>query len=768
MPRILPIGIDLGTTFSVIAYVDDSGKSVVLRNAEGEILTPSVVLFSDSEVVVGRHARTALFINPDLVAEWVKRDMGAPYYSRPIHGQYLPPEVIQACILRKLKADIVQRLTADPHVVITVPAYFDEPRRKATADAGEMAGLKVLDIVNEPTAAALAFGEKLGYLTPVGTPREEMNVLVYDLGGGTFDVTLLHLAPGRVDTIATDGDVQLGGHDWDLRLVDYLCEQFRKAHRLDPRQDPIAANRVLAAAIDAKHALTARNRTTVQVEYGGLTAEIPVSRELFNELTADLLERTAYTTRQLIADAKMEWKDVSRVLLVGGSTRMPMVIDMLRKMTGIEPDRTVNPDEAVARGAALYAAYLLARRGEPGVTAHFEVTNVNSHSLGIEGIDPETMRKTNVILIPRNTRLPAKFTERFMTKTENQRSIVIQVLEGESSLPGECTAIGRTVIRDLPAGLPKGWPVDVTFEYGTNGRLSVRAVVPGTHHKATLEMERSAGLSSAGIAGWRQLVESGAGFEAFRAASQQLQPAASANWQPAASFPPISPSAPSAVATADQPATTVALPTPYGAATGAGTPAAQGLAGHVGIIAQPAGAAAAGYSGAAPGTGAAATGAAAAGRPAGAAVSAGPAAAAPGLGAIPLPLPPAMQGPLAAQPPGTAGSSAAAGGLPHGAGAAAIGPSGIPLPGAAGAQPAVAATALGAQAVATASGPGVGARMANAEAARKLTIRLQIPRWLFSAVGYVVSAVLGLALGAVVLWLVRPDALRHLLKLFGG
>jgi len=767
MPRILPIGIDLGTTFSVIAYVDESGKSVVLRNAEGEILTPSVVLFSDAEVVVGRHARTALFINPDLVAEWVKRDMGAPYYSRPIHGQYLPPEVIQACILRKLKADIVQRLTADPHVVITVPAYFDEPRRKATADAGEMAGLKVLDIVNEPTAAALAFGEKLGYLTPGGTPREEMNVLVYDLGGGTFDVTLLHLAPGRVDTIATDGDVQLGGHDWDLRLVDYLCEQFRKAHRLDPRQDPIAANRVLAAAIDAKHALTARNRTTVQIEYGGLTEEIPVWRELFNELTADLLERTAYTTRQLIADAKMEWKDVSRVLLVGGSTRMPMVVDMLRKMTGIEPDRTVNPDEAVARGAALYAAYLLARRGEPGVTAHFEVTNVNSHSLGIEGIDPETMRKTNVILIPRNTRLPAKFTERFMTKTENQRSIVIQVLEGESSLPSECTAIGRTVIRDLPAGLPKGWPVDVTFEYGTNGRLSVRAVVPGTHHKATLELERTAGLSTTGIAGWRQLVESGAGFAAFRAASQQLLPAAAAGGQPGASFPPTSPATAPAVATTDQSATTVALPTPYGAA-GAGTTAAQSFAVHAGIGAPSAGAAAAGPGGAAPASSAAATGAAAAGGPAGAAVAAGPASAAPGLGAIPLPLPPAVQGSLAAQTPGTAGSWTAAGGPPHGAGAAAIGPSGLPLPGAAGAQPAVAANALGAQAVATASGPSLGARMANAEAARKLTIRLQIPRWLFSAVGYVVSAVLGLALGAVVLWLVRPDALRHLLKLFGG
>lgn len=752
MPRIIPIGIDLGTTFSVIAYVDESGKSVVLRNAEEEILTPSVVLFSDSEVVVGRHARTALFINPDLVAEWVKRDMGAPYYSRPIHGQYLPPEVIQACILRKLKTDIVRQLCPDPHVVITVPAYFDEPRRKATADAGEMAGLKVLDIVNEPTAAALAFGEKLGYLTPVGTPREEMNVLVYDLGGGTFDVTLLHLASGRVDTIATDGDVQLGGHDWDLRLVDYLCEQFRATHGLDPKQDPIAANRVLAAAIDAKHALTARNRTTVQIEFGGKTSEIPVTRELFNELTADLLERTAYTTRQLIADAKMQWKDVSRVLLVGGSTRMPMVVDMLRKMTGIEPDRTVNPDEAVARGAALYAAYLLSKRGEPGMSVHFEVTNVNSHSLGIEGIDPETMRKTNVILIPRNTRLPAKFTERFMTKTENQRSIVIQVLEGESSLPAECTAIGRTAIRDLPAGLPKGWPVDVTFEYGTNGRLSVRAVVPGTHHKATLELERTAGLSSAGIAGWRQLVESGAGFEAFRAASQQLQSAAATSWPSPQSFPPAAAAAASAAASAGHWLATAASTPPVGIGAGGAVAPAEPAGGTSAGTAQMASTVAAGADSAL--------------------ATSGAQAAAHGLGAIPLPLPPTVQMPSAGHAPATAAGVAAAGAVPPGGAAVPVPTSGMPLS-AGGAQPGAAATTLSPRSISPQSmgttGPStVAARMANAEAARKLTIRLQIPRWLFGAIGYVVSAILGLALGSLVLWLVRPDVFSKLVSILKG
>ena len=515
-----PVGIDLGTTFSAVAWVDDSGHTSMIRNAEGDLLTPSVVLFTDQEVSVGKEARTATTVHPELVAEWVKRDMGLPYYTRAIHGQKLPPEVIQACILRKLKQDVVRTLGRLDRVVITVPAYFDEPRRKSTADAGEMAGLKVLDIVNEPTAAALSFGELLGYLTPGGAPKKEMTLLVYDLGGGTFDATLLRLSPGKIETIATDGDVQLGGHDWDMRMAEYVADQFKKTHRVDPRQDMAAMNRILAAVIDAKHTLSARSRTMVRVELVGRSMEIPVTRELFNEMTGDLLERTAYTTRQLLTAARMKWKDVSRLLLVGGSTRMPMVSDMLRKMSGIEPDHTVNPDEAVARGAALYASYLLAKEG--GKTHDFSITNVNSHSLGVEGIDQQTMRKTNVVLIPRNTPLPSKLTERFVTKLENQRSIALKVLEGESSLPGECTMIGRTVIRNLPEGLPKNWPVEVTFEYGTNGRLTVNAIVPGTHQGATLDIERTVGISNDGIARWKQTIDAAPGFDAFEAMVQDV------------------------------------------------------------------------------------------------------------------------------------------------------------------------------------------------------------------------------------------------------
>ena len=533
----IPIGIDLGTTNSAVAWVDETGRSMMVRNAEGDLLTPSVVLFDDTEVVVGKEARTSAAVHPDNVAEWVKRDMGSPVYSRAIRGQYMPPEVIQACILRKLRADLVASVGPEASVVITVPAYFDEPRRKGTADAGEMAGLRVLDIVNEPTAAALAFGEIRGYLSPSGGATEEMTVLVYDLGGGTFDVTLLRLRPGDVRTLATDGDVQLGGHDWDMRLLNHVADSFREAHGADPRDDPSGARRLYREVVEAKHTLSARSRATIRVEHAGRSMSIEVTREEFESLTAGLLERTAHTTRQLLQTANVEWTQVSRVLLVGGATRMPRVQQMLQQLSGLEPDHTVNPDEAVARGAALYASHLLAERAGEGPGSHFQVTNVNSHSLGVEGIEQETLRKTNVVLIPRNTPLPARFTERFITRTPGQRSIVIQVLEGENTQPDECTLIGRTVIRDLPPGLPMGWPVDVTFEYGANGRLKVHGAVPGTHREVELRIEREVGLTGEGVSRWQRTVSSAPGFDAFESMLDEVlnlgEPA-----QPASPSPP--------------------------------------------------------------------------------------------------------------------------------------------------------------------------------------------------------------------------------------
>ena len=433
------VGIDLGTTLSAAAYVSDTGQSTMVRNGQGEILTPSVVLFEQDKIVVGEKVRAVTSSRPEVVADYAKRDMGSKTYSRPILGGKLPPEVIQAYILKQLKRDIDAISNEKYSVVITVPAYFDEPRRQATADAGQMAGLDVMEIVNEPTAAALAFGEHLGYLGLTGMPRNAMTVLVYDLGGGTFDVTLVQFQPGGIICLATDGDVRLGGRDWDGRIVNWLAEHFVKDHNIDLRKSPGTNAELFNVAEGAKRALSVRPTTTIHIKFDGRESSVDLTRDIFEDLTADLLERTAFTTRQLLAAAKKNWSSIDRILLVGGSTRMSMVVSMLEEQSGITPDRSVNPDEAVARGAALYAHYLLA---EDSRQSKIQIVSVNSHSLGIEGTNVETSRREHAILIPRNTTLPAQCSRRCVTSKHNQRSVVVTVLEGESSDPSNCIVIG--------------------------------------------------------------------------------------------------------------------------------------------------------------------------------------------------------------------------------------------------------------------------------------------------------------------------------------
>jgi molecular chaperone DnaK len=505
-----PLGIDLGTTYSAVATVTDSGRTVMVPNSEGQILTPSVVFFDEDSIIVGNAAKQHALVNIDSVAICPKRDMGKKYYSRPIRGQQLPPEVIQATILKQLKDDAVAIHGGEMAVVITVPAYFDEPRRRATAHAGEMAGLNVLDIVNEPTAAALAYGEQLGYLDEkTGAALKPLRILVYDLGGGTFDVTLLDLRPGDVKTLATDGDVKLGGRDWDEVLANYGADCFYQAHGLDPRSDNQAWLNVIQHAEQVKQALTFQQQAILEIRHSGYTQAVAVTRDTFEELTEALVERTAYTCRQMIQTAGATWETVDRIILVGGSTRMPMISKMLLELTKKPPERGVHPDEAVARGAAIYARHLLYKnsQGDGPAASSFKVTNVNAHSLGIEGLDQQTQRKQNVIIIPRNTPLPAKKVDKFVTKRENQTSIVVSVLEGESREPTHCSLIGRAVVRDLPPQLPKGWPIQVTYEYRENGRLAVHASVPGTEQSVSMELENSTGMSNARVRRWRTIFD---------------------------------------------------------------------------------------------------------------------------------------------------------------------------------------------------------------------------------------------------------------------
>jgi molecular chaperone DnaK len=501
--RTLAVGIDLGTTFSVVAYLDHLGRPVTVSDLEGERLTPSVVLMEDYAVIVGREAFRAIGSESDDVAQCAKRDMGRRMFHKSLRGRQYPPEALSAWILNKLRIDSQQQIGPYSQVVITVPAYFDEVRRKATQDAGYIAGLDVIDIINEPTAAALAYWFQAGLLQPDGTTRETQHIMVYDLGGGTFDVTVMRIEDADFLVLATDGDVHLGGHDWDQRLVDLVADEFVLKFGMDPREDPNVEGRLWRECEEAKRTLSARKQATLRCTYNERSLRLDVTRQMFEKLTLDLLERTEFTARQTLQAARLVWSDIDRILLVGGASRMPAVSEALRDMSGKEPCRSISPDEAVAHGAALYAGSLLDRYHAKPPSLH--ITNVNSHSLGVVAVNPKRRENVNAIIIPRNTALPASIKRRFWTGKNNQRKVLVEILEGEGSSPEECSQVGE-LVQNLPVGLPRGTPVDVFFQYGENGRLTVRVAVEGKGELVKHEVHRENSLTVEQLNSWRKYV----------------------------------------------------------------------------------------------------------------------------------------------------------------------------------------------------------------------------------------------------------------------
>lgn len=500
------IGIDLGTTYSAVACVDETGKPYCIPNLDGDMLTPTAVLVDDHDIVIGREAVIAAATEPEAYAECFKRDVGAPVYRRGVRGVHVPPQILSAMVLEQLKGDAERRLGNVRRAVITVPAFFDEARRKATQDAGRMAGLEVLDIINEPTAAALAYGCQHGLLdanVEAGEPSaaSPTRILVYDLGGGTFDVTILEIAGNTFRAIATDGDVQLGGKDFDERIVQHLAERFIEQHGIDPRTDARDAAQLWMDAQRVKHTLSQRSRTTAVVFHAGVRCSVEITRDQFEQLTRDLLERTETTTSLVIRDAGLSWNDLDRVLVVGGSSRMPGVTQMLQQVTGRQVDCSLSPDEAIAHGAALHAAMLT--RKPTATLPKIDLVNVNSHSLGIRGIDPSG-RRVNAIMIPKNTPLPCKQIKSFSTAEQDQRSVKVIVLEGESHRPEDCIELGDCVIRDLPPGLPKGTKIEVTYRYSSDGRVAVAARIPETRQSAHVDIRRTADVELDDLDSWRK------------------------------------------------------------------------------------------------------------------------------------------------------------------------------------------------------------------------------------------------------------------------
>ncbi len=503
----LVIGIDLGTTFSVVACLDRGGMPQTILNAEGDLSTPSVVYFEQDQVVVGKEAVKASVYEPESVLQHIKREMGKPFCDKPIRGTRLPPEVVQAAVLQKLRSDAQVKLGGVQEAVITVPAFFNEPRRKATMDAGRLAGLKVLDIINEPTAAAIAYGVQAGFVSTAGEAKQAQKILVYDLGGGTFDVTLMQLNGCQYTAVATDGDVQLGGIDWDRRIADLVADHFVEQHGNDPRKDQVTLQMLLKEAEDAKRALSTRTSVTIRFNYQGKRVQVTLTREEFEALTSDLLQRTVFTVERLLRAARLQFSDVTRVLLIGGSTRMPMVQQTLEQISGQRVDRSMSPDEAVAHGAALYAGFL--RQGSRAADRSLVVKNVNSHDLGVLGIEKATGMKRRRIMIPRNTTLPARSKSTFVTHRGNQRTVAVHVVEGGDDSGKNATIIGKCLVSNLPPKLPAKTPVVVQFFYAANGRLSVKASLPETGLESSVSVERESGMSEESLQQWEQRLAAG-------------------------------------------------------------------------------------------------------------------------------------------------------------------------------------------------------------------------------------------------------------------
>lgn len=491
------VGIDLGTTYSAVAYLNAHGKVEIIPNDRSQPVTPSVVMFpedKDEEPIVGDRAKRLARFAPDRVVEHVKRHMGDPSWAYKIDGNSYTAEEVSAIILRDLKQTASRHLSRPvTDAVITVPAYFDDGERHATKLAGELAGFNVLGILNEPIAAALAYG--------LDHSVEKGRILVYDLGGGTFDVTVVDVEGGNIKVIATDGVRLLGGIDWDSKLMDYVAHEFMVQYGTDPREETKSAQRLADEVEAAKRSLSAHQRAKLFLECGEVAGQVPITRQKFEDLTEGLLLQTEAYTETVLEKAEMTWDQVDRILLAGGSTRMPMVRAMLRELSGKEPDTSLNPDECVAIGACYYAAKLR-DKGEVSLKGVSEldavinkvaqdivVENVASHSIGILTVI-DGLRQ-NLVMIREQTPLPAEVTRYFATHSDHQVTVEIKVLQGDSDDPDDCSLLGLAIIRGLPAGRPRGSKVSVTYLYSEEGILTVRAedVETGQACEATIDRD---------------------------------------------------------------------------------------------------------------------------------------------------------------------------------------------------------------------------------------------------------------------------------------